>query len=73
MHPAYSPSAGVVHPGESLVPGQCLGRAARHTGHAGHTPCGTVAGEVGGKERAVVIFLLVAQRIDGEAFGGVRQ
>jgi putative CocE/NonD family hydrolase len=65
-------SAGVVHVLERSIPGEGLSRRAGHTRHTRHGARSTVAGEVLGEDRTVVIFLFVTRRVDREALGSMR-
>ena len=64
-------AAGVVHVAEGFVPFEGDGGGTGHAGLAGDAEGGAVAGEMLGKDAAVVVFLLVLGRMDGEPLGGM--
>ena len=72
MNSRYGSAARVVLVLERGIPRQGFGCRAGYARHARHTAGGTVAWEMLGEDRTIIIFLLVLWRVDRESLGSMR-
>ena len=71
MHPLDRPSAGLIHVLECSVPLQGDSGGTGHRGLTGHASGCRVAGEMLGKNAAVIVLFFVSWWVDGEALGSM--